>query len=150
MFFWKRLLQQIASCRKLCAVAVKRLRGGTRMNRPDRIRIARRRAGFSQDVLARRVGVQRSAVANWESASGSNPSSTNFERLARILDVPYEWLATGRGGMAPPGQGPRPPATTGHGCALEQRLIAGWRQLPRKPREAILELVESYPARAPG
>jgi len=116
------------------------------MHRSDRIRLARRRAGLSQQALAQIVGVRRTAVSNWEARSGANPSSSNLERLACSLDVSHEWLATGRGEMGvggasagAAGPAPRPDDRS------EQRLLHAWRGLPNKPRTAILELIEAYP-----
>ena len=43
------------------------------MKMQERIRRARRRAGLSQAGLAELVNVRRSAVSNWESASGALP-----------------------------------------------------------------------------
>lgn len=61
-----------------------------------RIRKARKSKGLSQAGLAKKLGVNRSAVANWECAA-SMPCSARLERLAIATDVSFEWLATGRG-----------------------------------------------------
>ena len=63
----------------------------------SRLRSARRSAGYTQSELARRLQVSRSAVAQWESEAGSDPSAGNLGRLAQTLDCSFEWLATGRG-----------------------------------------------------
>jgi transcriptional regulator with XRE-family HTH domain len=52
---------------------------------------------MTQAELARRLGVSRSAVAQWERKSGSNPVASNLQKLACALDCSFEWLATGRG-----------------------------------------------------
>lgn len=62
-----------------------------------RLREARRRAGLTQNALAARIGVCRSAVAQWERVDGTYPTSANLGLLAVTLACPYEWLATGRG-----------------------------------------------------
>ncbi|WP_460733042.1 helix-turn-helix domain-containing protein [Lysobacter tyrosinilyticus] len=63
-----------------------------------RIRRARRLALVSQNELARRVGVNRSAVAQWESANSTTcPSVGHLIHLAVETGVNFEWLATGRG-----------------------------------------------------
>lgn len=66
----------------------------------DRIRRARRVAGFSQEQLAGAVGVQRSSVAQWERAGGTRPSVDHLAQLAVATQVHFEWLATGRGDAA--------------------------------------------------
>lgn len=118
------------------------------MERHERIRLARRRCALSQATLARRLGVQRSAVANWE-AGASNPSSHHLERLACVLDVAHEWLATGRGEMKLPGHGQEaPPATSDLvNDPVERRLLRAWRNLSAKPQAALLELLEAYRGR---
>lgn len=48
--------------------------------------------------LARAMGLRASSVSLW--LSGRNrPDVENLSKLARILDVSFEWLATGRGPM---------------------------------------------------
>lgn len=68
-----------------------------------RIRRARRLALVSQSELARRVGVNRSAVAQWESATSTTcPSVGHLIHLAIETGVSFEWLATGRGDSGHP------------------------------------------------
>lgn len=62
-----------------------------------RIRRARAMATFSQGELARRVGVKRSAVTQWERADGTLPSMDHMIRIALETGVSFEWIATGRG-----------------------------------------------------
>ena len=65
----------------------------------SRVRPARRHAGLSQQELATKVGVHRSAVAQWEQPGGSHPTADNLARIAATTGVQFEWLATGRGRM---------------------------------------------------
>lgn len=62
-----------------------------------RIRSARQAARLTQADLAARLRVSRSAVAQWENASGSTPATAHFAGLAQVLGCTFEWLATGRG-----------------------------------------------------
>ncbi|UZW62201.1 helix-turn-helix transcriptional regulator [Lysobacter enzymogenes] len=64
-----------------------------------RIRMARQRSGLTQHQLADRMQVTRGAVANWEISVRSKPSLSHLMRLAVVLEVSFEWLATGRGDM---------------------------------------------------
>lgn len=116
------------------------------MNKAERIRLARRRAGLSQQKLAELLGVKRSAVANWEAVGGSNPTSHNLERLTRLLQVAHEWLATGRGEMKLPGHWHDVPVVDAElvDNPFERRLLEAWRSMPAKTRVLFLELVESY------
>lgn len=65
-----------------------------------RIRIARLRSEITQSELADRIGVTRSAVANWEISSRAKPSVGNLVAIAIATDVSFEWLATGRGSIS--------------------------------------------------
>lgn len=63
----------------------------------SRIRKARALACLSQADLARRVGVQRSAVTQWERDGGTFPRVDHLARIALETGVYFEWIATGRG-----------------------------------------------------
>lgn len=69
------------------------------MKLSERIRRARRQAGLSQVALAEQVGVQRSAVSNWESNGGVQPTMANLVAIATACGIAVEWLGTGRGPM---------------------------------------------------
>jgi len=60
----------------------------------ERIKIARKAAGFSQADLAHRIGVSQPAIATWESGI-HDPRRLALARLADALLVPVEWLAAG-------------------------------------------------------
>ena len=113
-----------------------------------RIRQARRRSSFSQADLAGHVGVNRSAVAQWERHGGSTPTSANLSKIAIITSVHYELLATGRGQMftAQSGENDDTPALQlqfyAHDC-IEERVLQGLRKLEYWQTLTIAELVES-------
>lgn len=65
----------------------------------DRIRKARYAAGLSQSKAADLLLVHRGTFGHWERGAGHEPTSANLMLLAQLLDVSYEWLATGRGSM---------------------------------------------------
>lgn len=75
---------------------------GGPMDMATRIRVARQRTGMTQHQLAARMHVTRSAVANWEINARPKPSLAHLVRLALVLGVSFEWLATGRGDMLLP------------------------------------------------
>ncbi|OGT57991.1 MAG: hypothetical protein A3E01_19645 [Gammaproteobacteria bacterium RIFCSPHIGHO2_12_FULL_63_22] len=113
-----------------------------------RIRQARRRVAYSQTDLAGQVGVNRSAVAQWERPGGSTPTSSNLSKIAVITSVHYEWLATGRGQMCVPAAGERDEAPAlelqfyAHDV-IEERVLQGLRKLEYWQTLTIAELVES-------
>lgn len=70
------------------------------LSMPSRIRKLRNTAKLSQTDLATLVGVKRSAVAQWESETGTHPSVEHMSKLAMVTGATFEWLATGRGSDA--------------------------------------------------
>lgn len=61
-----------------------------------RIRAARERCGLTQTALAARIGVTRSAVAQWETGRSGQVGS-NLAQIALVLDVGVEHLLLGGG-----------------------------------------------------
>ncbi|HVY13659.1 MAG TPA: helix-turn-helix transcriptional regulator [Rhodopila sp.] len=59
-----------------------------------RIKALRREKGISQDELAQRVGVTRSAVAQWETGRTGQVTG-NLSRIAGALDASVEFLVYG-------------------------------------------------------
>lgn len=57
----------------------------------EKIREARRKCGFSQEQLAEKMSVSRSAVAKWETDKGL-PDVGNLKMLARLLRVSVDHL----------------------------------------------------------
>ena len=53
--------------------------------------VVRKRAGFSQEALAERLGVTRQAVSNWE-RNLSEPDINTINLLSELLSVPVEDL----------------------------------------------------------
>lgn len=64
----------------------------------QRIIQARKRTNLTQAKLADLLHITRASCSHWESGI-SIPSVAYLSRLAVVLDVSFEWLATGRGEM---------------------------------------------------
>lgn len=60
-----------------------------------RIKELRVRFDLSQSELGRRVGVDRSAVAQWELGYTANIKNETLIKLCRLFDVTYEYLVLG-------------------------------------------------------
>lgn len=117
----------------------------------DRIRRARLRAKLSQQDLATRIGVQRSAVAQWEKKGGNLPSMNHLIEIALATGVTLEWLGTGRGPVKPD-EDSWTPAVQSLDYAqdeTEYQCLQNLRRLPRQLREnvagIIAVLAQSYP-----
>lgn len=57
----------------------------------EKIREARRKCGFSQEQLAEKMSVSRSAIAKWETDKGL-PDVGNLKMLARLLNASVDQL----------------------------------------------------------
>ena len=119
-----------------------------------RIRMARRHAGLSQVALAEAVGVQRSAVSHWEAPQGKNPSVKHLREIAMVTGVQFEWLATGRGQMAPSRDTVLDSVSAVDALlvddSLEQRLLMAFREAPVRARLALVELMEELASQRTG
>ena len=83
----------------------------------ERISHLRKKALFSQEYVAERLGVSRQAVSKWET-DASAPDTYNLIALAELFDVSVEYLATGK--TSTPGQLQKEPAVKSHGT---QRIL---------------------------
>lgn len=91
----------------------------------EKIRAARRNCGLSQEQLAEKMSVSRSAVAKWETDKGL-PDVGNLKVLARLLNVSVDQLLDE--GEAPEKYVIREPyqlAAYGYGCkkVRKDRLV---------------------------
>ena len=57
----------------------------------NRIRLARERAGYTQEKVAERIGVSRSAVSRWEQGE-IEPKVQNLVAIAALLSVSTDYL----------------------------------------------------------
>ena len=124
------------------------------MTAQQRIRLARRHAALSQAQLAQAVGVQRSAVSHWEAPQGKNPSVKHLREIAMVTGVQFEWLATGRGQMAPSRDTVLDSVSAVDALlvddSLEQRLLMAFREAPVRARLALVELMEELASQRTG
>ncbi len=60
-----------------------------------RLRVAREKAGLTQQELAQRVGVERASIAAWENDE-RQPRANRVIMLCGVLDVSLKWLLEGR------------------------------------------------------
>jgi transcriptional regulator with XRE-family HTH domain len=109
---------------------------------------------MSQTQLAQAVGVQRSAVSHWEAPQGKNPSVKHLREIAMVTGVQFEWLATGRGQMAPSRETVLDSVAAVDALlvddSLEQRLLVAFREAPVRARLALVELMEELASQRTG
>ena len=118
------------------------------MQLSTRIRVARQRARMSQEALATQLGVTRGAVATWECAMGALPATARLEKLASVTEVRFEWLATGRGGIAYDTTQDNPPAVDAEFVSEpgERQLLAAFRDCDASTRKMLLRLAQTAQA----
>lgn len=105
-----------------------------------RIRKARREAGLSQAQLAELMKVTRSACSQWEQARGTAPRGSRLQRLAALLGVTVEWLATGHDDSTPRAAYPTPryhDALSGD----EREILERFARLDRDGQLAVLAVM---------
>jgi transcriptional regulator with XRE-family HTH domain len=124
------------------------------MTPQERIRLARRTAGLSQNQLALSVGVQRSAVSHWEAPNGKNPSVSHLRQVALVTGLQFEWLATGRGDMSLSKDAQLDSIATAEALLVEDplefRLLHAFRDAPLRARLSLLEVMESLASQRTG
>lgn len=69
------------------------------MELKERIALARKQAGLSQEQLGEKLGVSRQAVSKWESGA-ANPDVNYIVAMCRLFGVSSDWLLMGMEGAA--------------------------------------------------
>ena len=71
----------------------------------DRVHAAREAAGMSKEQLAKRLGIKKSTLRDWEDDL-AEPRANKLQMLSGLLGVSITWLLTGEGdGVSPPEEG---------------------------------------------
>ena len=112
----------------------------------ERIKQARKYAGLSQQRLAEKIGLHRSAVAHWERQTSGSPTAAHLADIAVATGVSFEWLATGRGPRIIGGVGEDPPAFVMDYIAQsesEERMLVAFRSLSALEQVPVLALLEA-------
>ncbi len=102
-----------------------------------RIRAAREQQGLTQAALAERVGVTRSAVAQWETGR-SGQVGGNLTQIAAVLGVGIEHLLLGNGARAVSTELGWSSAMTGD----ELALIRFYRECAPQDKDVMLKMAK--------
>lgn len=111
--------------------------------------MARQLRKRSQEWLSEEVGVKQSSVSGWETGK-TDPTTENMSRIARVLDVNFEWLAKGTGSMTGASSKMNPPSIseTQKICRYytdEQLEILNLiEMLPKSKRLTLLNFVKDW------
>lgn len=65
------------------------------MELKERIALARKQAGLSQEQLGEKLGVSQQAVSKWESGQ-NNPDVAYLAEMCRLFGVSSDWLLLGK------------------------------------------------------
>lgn len=103
----------------------------------DRLRKYRAAVGLTQEQLGFAIGVTKSSVSAWEN-NRETPSFRTLGDLSQALNQSLDALVRGAGGPLPEGAKPTDQATTKE----EEALLARFRNLSSKKRDAVLELLK--------
>jgi transcriptional regulator with XRE-family HTH domain len=111
---------------------------------PIRIRKARLAAQLTQAELARRAGVKRSAVTQWEHPLGTSPSMHHLIQIAIETGTCMEWLATGRGPSRSENKETMPTVLRDDYAqdASESEALLRFRRLPAQKRRIALQILK--------
>ena len=66
-----------------------------KMSIAERLQELRRKAGYSQEQVAEKLGISRQAISKWESGQG-NPEIDNVVKLTEIYNVSADYILLGR------------------------------------------------------
>ncbi len=107
------------------------------MNLTTRILRSRKEKRLSQQALADLIGVSRSALAQWETEM-SSPSLENLRKMAELLEVSFEWIATGRGNQIL-----SEPSDTICDTKVDDEIIRTLYRMNNKKKRAILNVMKA-------
>lgn len=109
---------------------------------PLRIRKARLSKDLSQAELARRLGVQRSSVSQWESSGGTLPNLNHLIKISLLTHTSFDWLATGRGSSRLSVEGESALVLDDYAMdADESKALAYLRSLTRSKKKIALQVL---------
>lgn len=103
------------------------------------IKQARLQKGFTQEVLAEKVGVKKSAVAKWENGRVSEIKRSNLKNLADALGLNPALLVSDFSG-----EDMKKPTAADDGLSEDmQKLIDRIKELPPDKVQMLLQVAES-------
>lgn len=100
------------------------------------IKDARLKKGYTQEELATKVGVQKSAIAKWENGRVSEIKRSNLKALAVALELnPNTLLSPSAEDMLPPSSLSAPELEL---TEREERMLVTFRRLNRSQQERLI------------
>ena len=110
----------------------------------QRIRLARKECGLSQELLAERMRISRGACGHWERGKAL-PSTEHLAKLASILNVRLDWLMTGQGDMQSTTHHIAESSSPAYSSVFDDKEVKEvaerYYRLSKKKRQIILDLL---------
>lgn len=107
------------------------------MELKDRIAIARKRARITQSQLAKRVGISRQAILQWEKGDTKSIDGANAARAAHAMNVDPLWLTTGEG-KQPIGVEEEP---RDYEAKIPPEVVRAWPLLDKSTRQYVTGII---------
>lgn len=70
-----------------------------KLNLGERLKVARKSKGLTQDGLAEKIGTSRGVITNIEHNKTETPQPLIINALCKILEISKDWLLNGTGEM---------------------------------------------------
>ncbi|WP_157964445.1 helix-turn-helix domain-containing protein [Ephemeroptericola cinctiostellae] len=102
-----------------------------------RIKDARQALNVKQKWLSANLGITATAVSKWESGE-QFPTLDKLSKIALLLNINFEWLATGRGEMVAPAQSVAPPTDE------LSAMIRAMNSLSAEQRNVVLKFIHDW------
>jgi transcriptional regulator with XRE-family HTH domain len=77
----------LISGKQWCIIKIHKRKGGAKMHIGDKIKSARLKKGLTQEALGELLGVQKSAIAKYESGRVVNIKRSTLKKISDILDI---------------------------------------------------------------
>lgn len=109
----------------------------------ERIQRLRKAAGYSQNTLAKRLGITRNAIIKWE--QGESTPSRRLAELAVLLGTTSDYLLTGKDELDAPQEAPELPDEL-RISPKEWDMLEMYRALNSSKRQVIDTLLQTLTA----
>lgn len=103
----------------------------------ERLKLARKSRGISQDLLAEKIGTSRGVITNIEHDKVDEPQPMVLNAICNTLNINKEWLSTGVGSMDV-----NPSAI--HSAKILSEIYERAQELSEEEQLFVLDMIKSY------
>ncbi len=109
----------------------------------ERLKLARKSKGITQDSLAEQIGSTRSVITNIEYGKVTEPQPLALNAICEVLNINKEWLMTGKGEMDVQ------PKVIDKSTKILSEIYILAKQLSEEEQDYILDLIKTYQKHRP-